>query len=299
MLKTALNQRFLQGSDSFADGSIDVELARNATAGSNLDSMVWFAGVTEGTAPTMAPITPAAPAVTVAGGATAEIDGVSAQPVTFSSATGTLVLKDAPAFTGQVSGLTGSDTLDLADISYGPNTTASFSGNATGGTLTITNGTQTANIALTGDYLQSGWTLSSDGHGGTDVVDPPLPVPVISSGVENSNDSVTLTGTAPDGSTVALSDGGSTALGTVTANSSTGAWSFTTAALPVAAYAFTATDTTSAGTSASSNTFDVTVTSSPPAAPVIFYVSSEIGNNDNAGTSESAPWPPYRRPRTW
>ena len=297
MLKAALNQRFLQGSDSFTDGSIDVELARNATAGSNLDSMVWFggglsfAGVTEGTAPTTAPITPAAPLVVVASGATVEINGPSAQAVTFTGSTGTLVLEDAPAFTGQVSGLTGSDTLDLADISYGPNTTVSFSGNATGGTLTIANGTQTANIVLTGDYLTSGWTLSSDGHGGTDVVDPSLTTPVISSGVENSNKSVTLTGTAPDGSTVTLSDGGSTALGTVTANSSTGAWSFTTAALPVAAaaYAFTATDTTSAGTSAASNTFDVTVTSSPPATPVTYYVSSEIGNNNNAGTSESAP----------
>jgi len=64
--------------------------------------------------------------------------------------------------------------------------------------------------------------------------------------VENSNESVTLTGTAPDGSTVTVSDGGATALGTTTA-SSTGAWSFTTADLSAGSYAFTATDTTSAG----------------------------------------------------
>ena len=57
--------------------------------------------------------------VTVADGATVEIDGASAQSVTFAGTTGTLKLDDALAFTGQVSGLTGSDALDLADVSYG------------------------------------------------------------------------------------------------------------------------------------------------------------------------------------
>ena len=42
----------------------------------------------------------------------------------------------------------------------------------TGGTLTVTDGTHTANIALLGNYLSSSWTLSSDGNGGTVVVDP-------------------------------------------------------------------------------------------------------------------------------
>ena len=59
-------------------------------------------------------------------------------------------------------------------MSYGANTTATFLGNANGGTLTVTDGTHAAHIALLGDYLTSGWTLSSDGHGGTIVVDPPL-----------------------------------------------------------------------------------------------------------------------------
>src|SRR5208282_3328863 len=80
---------------------------------------------------------------------------------------------------------------------------------------------------------------------GTSTTTPPA-APVISTGVANSNESVTLTGTAPDGSTVTVSDGGATALGTATA-SSTGAWSFTTADLAGGSYAFTATDTTSAG----------------------------------------------------
>ena len=115
-----------------------------------------------------------APPVTITDGATVEIDGVSAQPVTFTGTTGTLKLDNAVAFSGQVSGLTGSDAIDLADVKYGANTTATFSGNSTGGTLTVSDGTDTAHIALVGDYLKSGWTLSSDGHGGTVVVDPPL-----------------------------------------------------------------------------------------------------------------------------
>ncbi len=113
-----------------------------------------------------------APSVTVAEGASVEIDGISAQSVTFTGTTGTLKLDDSLAFTGQVSGLAGSDAIDLADISYGIQTQVTFLGNASGGTLTITDGTNTANIALNGNYLSSTWTLSSDGNGGTVVVDP-------------------------------------------------------------------------------------------------------------------------------
>ena len=71
-----------------------------------------------------------APPVTVADGATVAIDGASAQSVTFTGSTGILMLNDALAFTGQVSGLAGSDAIDLADLSYGANTTATFLGNA-------------------------------------------------------------------------------------------------------------------------------------------------------------------------
>ena len=114
----------------------------------------------------------AAPAVTIAEGASAEIAGASAQSVAFEGTTGTLKLDASLAFTGEISGLAGSDAIDLADVSYGVQTQVTFLGNATGGTLTISDGVHTANIALQGDYLSSTWTLSSDGHGGTVVVDP-------------------------------------------------------------------------------------------------------------------------------
>lgn len=112
--------------------------------------------------------------IPVTGGASVEIDGASTQSVAFSGTTGTLKLDDAVHFTGHVAGLQGSDALDLVDVNYGAKTTASFMGNSSGGTLTVSDGTNTAHISLVGDYLKSGWTLSSDGHGGTVVVDPPL-----------------------------------------------------------------------------------------------------------------------------
>ena len=99
---------------------------------------------------------------------------------------------------------------------------------------------------------------------------------------------MTLTGTAPAGSTVTVSDGGTTALGTATA-SSTGAWSFTTADLAAGSYAFTATDTTSAGTSAASSAFDVTVKAPPPAAPAPVISTGVDNSNESVTLTGTAP----------
>jgi hypothetical protein len=41
--------------------------------------------------------------------------------------------------------------------------------------LTVSDGSRTASIALLGNYSLGNFTVSSDGHGGTTVVDPPLP----------------------------------------------------------------------------------------------------------------------------
>ena len=110
--------------------------------------------------------------VTIADGGAAAIEGPSSQSVAFAGSSGTLTLEDAQGFTGQISGLSGSDAIDLADISYGADTQVTFLGNAAGGTLTIADGTDSAKIALVGDYLSSTWDLSGDGHGGVTVVDP-------------------------------------------------------------------------------------------------------------------------------
>ena len=118
-------------------------------------------------------VTPPAP-VNISGTTDTEIFGASSQNVTFSpGATGTLQLDTAQSFTGNVSGLTASDTIDLPNLTYGANMTVGYSGNASSGQLTIGNATQTAKINLLGNYLSSTFTLGSDGHGGTTVVDPP------------------------------------------------------------------------------------------------------------------------------
>ncbi len=84
-----------------------------------------------------------------------------------------LKLDDSKEFSGTLSGLTSADTIDLADLRYvAGKTTASYSGTASGGTLTVRNGFTSVKLALVGDYTSSTWTLSSDGHGGTNLVDP-------------------------------------------------------------------------------------------------------------------------------
>jgi hypothetical protein len=113
--------------------------------------------------------------ITVAEAGTADVAGPGTQSVTFTGTTGTLTIDHSLAFTGVITGLSGADALDLSDVSYGAGTTATFLGDTAGGVLTVTDGNDTANIRLAGNYLSSGWTLSSDGHGGTVVVDP-LPV---------------------------------------------------------------------------------------------------------------------------
>src|SRR5262249_46489501 len=46
-------------------------------------------------------------------------------------------------------------------------------GAGTGGTLTISDGTNTANLNFTGSYTLANFKFSSDGSGGTLIIDPP------------------------------------------------------------------------------------------------------------------------------
>jgi hypothetical protein len=124
------------------------------------------------TATTLSSSANTTPSITIANGATAEINGISDQSVNFTDTTGTLKLDQSLVFSGQVSGLAGSDAIDFADVSFGTNTTATYSGNTNGGTLTVSDGIHTANVALEGNYLASTWQLSSDGNDGTTVIDP-------------------------------------------------------------------------------------------------------------------------------
>ena len=107
-------------------------------------------------------------------GATLQLDGADALNVAFDGSTGKLVLKDPASFTGTIAGLTGTDAIDLANIDWATaqlgRVTYNASTNIT--TLVITDGQHTDTIQLIGDYTSSTWTFSSDGMGGTLVVDP-------------------------------------------------------------------------------------------------------------------------------
>jgi hypothetical protein len=102
---------------------------------------------------------------------------IGAGPITFaSSGGGTLRLDDAIQYGGLVAGFGLPDQLDLTGISFVSGiTSANFveSGGNTSGTLTVTDGTHTAQITLLGQYVTGNFHLQNDGHGGTLVLDPP------------------------------------------------------------------------------------------------------------------------------
>ncbi|MDQ2861039.1 MAG: hypothetical protein M3T55_10020, partial [Pseudomonadota bacterium] len=95
------------------------------------------------------------------------------QNVTFSGTSGVLQLAQSQGYTGTIAGFStgGGTSLDLGDIGFTGADEATFSGTATSGTLTVTDGIHTAHIALTGNYLASTFTAASDGHGGVIVHD--------------------------------------------------------------------------------------------------------------------------------
>ncbi len=115
---------------------------------------------------------------TIASG-TLEAASSFTQNVTFSGTTGELQLAQSQGYTGSVSGFakTGKTSFDLLDIAFVGSGEATFAGNSKGGVLTVTDGTHTAHINLKGNYVGSTWIASSDGHGGTIVVDPRAKAP--------------------------------------------------------------------------------------------------------------------------
>jgi hypothetical protein len=105
----------------------------------------------------------------VGAGETITLGSAYAGEVNFLGDAGTLKLQDSSSFAGTVVGLHGQDAIDLADIGFGAGSTLGYSGNAdnSGGTLSVGDGTHTANIALLGSYMASSFAAASGGHGGT------------------------------------------------------------------------------------------------------------------------------------
>jgi autotransporter passenger strand-loop-strand repeat protein len=94
--------------------------------------------------------------------------------VNFTGDGGQLVI-DSTKFRGKIQGFTGDDTIDLAAIAYNSGTTTlGYQDAGTSGTLTVTDGTHTARLAILGSYVAANFTLSDDHHGGTLINDPPV-----------------------------------------------------------------------------------------------------------------------------
>lgn len=122
---------------------------------------------------------------TIDSGTTLDIVAASAGSITFTNTSGTsgaLVLNDSVDFTGVIYGFAGdgtllnSDYIDLKDIDFSHLTIETYTEDSagTGGTLTLSDGTHTANIEFAGNYVFENFTLSNDGSGGTLIIDPPV-----------------------------------------------------------------------------------------------------------------------------
>jgi hypothetical protein len=104
------------------------------------------------------------------GAANIEFGAAASTNVMFDAgATGTLKLVDSFDFSGVVSGFNTASHVDLLDVAFGAGTSVSYAANeeGTGGTLTVTDGVHTANVALLGHYSADGFTAEADGTSGT------------------------------------------------------------------------------------------------------------------------------------
>ena len=99
---------------------------------------------------------------TIGAGATLELASAFSGNVMFAASTGTLQLDSSSSFAGTVAGMFDQDILDLRDVSPASVQAPTYSGNSSGGTLTVTDGTHSANIVLLGNYLASSFVTSSD-----------------------------------------------------------------------------------------------------------------------------------------
>ena len=98
---------------------------------------------------------------TIGAGETLELTSAYSGQLSFAADTGILKLDNSATFAGTVAGMTGHDTIDFTDIDPTKAQAASYSCDTSGGTLSVTDGAHTANIALLGNYLASTYCIQS------------------------------------------------------------------------------------------------------------------------------------------
>jgi hypothetical protein len=175
----------------------------------------------------------------------------------------TLRLTNTLSLPGTIGGFTGpNDIVDLTQLSDAGNdafTTFNIATNV----LTVTGDNGAVALQLDAEnYTGVGWSVSSDGSGGADIIPVVATPPGVSEAlVDNTGSSSgqlitsdpTLTGGGAPDATVTISEGGNT-LGTTTANNA-GAWSFTPIGLADGAHTLVASETNTGGTGTASLTF--------------------------------------------
>jgi hypothetical protein len=94
----------------------------------------------------------------------------SSHAVEFTAASGTLSLTAPGSFQAVIANFSGNDVIDLVNTQI---TGLSYSGNTNLGLLTVTGPGGTVAALEFGDPANTVFTAVSDGHGGTDILDPP------------------------------------------------------------------------------------------------------------------------------
>ncbi len=112
----------------------------------------------------------------IAAGSTLTANNAVNVPVRFEANTGTLALAQAGSMTGTIAGFTGSDAIDLVNVGTA-GVSLNYAAGTGQGTLTVKSGTATAAaLRFAGTYVAANFRFTSDGHGGTLILDPPVPV---------------------------------------------------------------------------------------------------------------------------
>ena len=149
-------------------------LEATGTGGLAIDSNLWNTGVlwaNNGNITVEGDVSGNGSAV-IDGIAAIELGGLFAETITINlSAAGTLVFNHAGEFSGAVVGFNDNDQLHLTDIAA-VNATLNYTANAagTGGVLSVSDGTHTANIQLQGQYAADDFHSAADAAGGTSIV---------------------------------------------------------------------------------------------------------------------------------
>ena len=114
----------------------------------------------------------------IGNGETLDLAANDLESATFTGSAGKLILDGSASgsqpfnFKGAVSGFGGQNAIDLPGIAFDDQTTLGYTskGDQPEGTLSISDGIHSANIALLGNYMASSFVTASDNHGGTIVL---------------------------------------------------------------------------------------------------------------------------------